>query len=318
MKIRVAGILVGSLLFLLQGCTHVYDTPSAKVGANKAAAALPTGLGGTGMMAHATGSGLGGTGIVGSVTGFGSILVNGYEVFYDESTPVKLNGLPAKASDLHIGQVVKVLAEKISNHHYKAKLIIIVAALHGPVTKVHPQLEVMGVPLMFVDKLQTPAFSLGEIALVHGHWIPTGGLHVKHIQKSEDASHVDLIGAIKAVNKSALNVSGVTVKTDINKGKGHSALVRGQWNGKAIVAKKVKVNTVLPFAKKKIHELCLEAYVQSVNKDGSFKILASVLVKLDKAVKLKGLKKVRPGQLVQVYGGVEGDVLIAESIKLVK
>jgi hypothetical protein len=43
------------------------------------------GVGGTGLQA----GGVGGTGIVGTITGFGSVCVNGLEVEYDHSTPVR-------------------------------------------------------------------------------------------------------------------------------------------------------------------------------------------------------------------------------------
>ena len=47
------------------------------------------GIGGTGLEAN---SGIGGTGIVGVITGFGSICVNGLELFYFTDTPVDLDG----------------------------------------------------------------------------------------------------------------------------------------------------------------------------------------------------------------------------------
>jgi hypothetical protein len=66
------------------------------------------GIGGTGFTGK--GDGIGGTGILGEIVAFGSICVNGYTVTYDASTPVEMDGIPATANDLAIGQIVIVEA----------------------------------------------------------------------------------------------------------------------------------------------------------------------------------------------------------------
>ena len=99
----------------------------------------PGGIGGTGI----DGGGIGGTGqraeaevgVLGVVTGFASICVNGIEVHYDAATPVSLNGAPASAGALAIGQVVAVQATG-SGTQARARAIDIVDAAVGPVSDV--------------------------------------------------------------------------------------------------------------------------------------------------------------------------------------
>lgn len=89
------------VFLLLSSCST-----SSPLASRNADLALAGGIGGTGI------SGIGGTGITayGIVQGFGSIFVNGREYFLDERTEVLLNGMPARESELHIGDVVAVEA----------------------------------------------------------------------------------------------------------------------------------------------------------------------------------------------------------------
>jgi len=54
--------------------------------------------------------GIGGTGVIGTIRRFGSIVVNDLRISYPEDVAVRIDGAPAKASDLRIGQVVRVVA----------------------------------------------------------------------------------------------------------------------------------------------------------------------------------------------------------------
>jgi hypothetical protein len=89
----------------------------------------PGGIGGTGQRAEAE------LGVLGVITGFASICVNGIEVHYDAATPVSMNGQPASAGALGVGQVVAVRAVG-SGTQARAREIDIVDAAVGPVTAV--------------------------------------------------------------------------------------------------------------------------------------------------------------------------------------
>ncbi|GJD58176.1 DUF5666 domain-containing protein [Methylobacterium dankookense] len=72
------------------------------------------GIGGTGArLTEAPGEGdrgIGGTGVIGTIRRFGSIVVNDLRISYPEDVAVRIDGAPAKAADLRIGQVVRVVA----------------------------------------------------------------------------------------------------------------------------------------------------------------------------------------------------------------
>ncbi|WP_244498793.1 DUF5666 domain-containing protein, partial [Methylobacterium sp. GXS13] len=77
------------------------------------------GIGGTGMKMieepkdGALGEGdrgIGGTGVIGTIRRFGSIVVNDLRIAYPPEVAVQIDGEPAKATDLKIGQVVQVVA----------------------------------------------------------------------------------------------------------------------------------------------------------------------------------------------------------------
>jgi hypothetical protein len=104
--------------------------------------AQESGIGGTGIQAQ----GIGGTGIVGIVTGFGSVCVNGLQVHYDEATPVTVNGQPAPAGHLSVGQVVAIAAQPGRNG-LRASQIAVQYAVSGPISRIDPangQLDVLG------------------------------------------------------------------------------------------------------------------------------------------------------------------------------
>lgn len=79
----------------------------------------PGGIGGTGIGDGEGNGGIGGTGIgvgigtgfVGRIDRFGSIWVNGAEIFYDEDIHVNFNGRVGVPSDLKIGHVVQLIAK---------------------------------------------------------------------------------------------------------------------------------------------------------------------------------------------------------------
>lgn len=69
------------------------------------------GIGGTGL--EPEDRGVGGTGLYGSITGFGSVCVNGIRVHTESGPAVDINGRPAAADDLALGQVVWIEARAV-------------------------------------------------------------------------------------------------------------------------------------------------------------------------------------------------------------
>jgi hypothetical protein len=98
----------------------------------------PGGIGGTGQRAQTE------LGVLGIITGFASICVNGIEVHFDPTTPVSLNGEPASAAALGVGQLVAVRAVG-SGNQARAREIDIVDAAVGPLTGIETPGELLQV-----------------------------------------------------------------------------------------------------------------------------------------------------------------------------
>jgi hypothetical protein len=72
------------------------------------------GIGGTGYAPGADDDrGIGGTGYIGAIQRFGSIVVNDTRIAYREDARVVIDGRASAASDLRIGQVVRVVARSV-------------------------------------------------------------------------------------------------------------------------------------------------------------------------------------------------------------
>jgi len=110
------------------------------------------GIGGTGVQQWE--GGIGGTGIVGTITGFGSIIVGGVHVQYDEATPVASMMGAEESANLKIGQVVNVEAYG-KNGKLVARRIEIRHVLTGVVNEVNVAqgvLRVMGQTVRITDR----------------------------------------------------------------------------------------------------------------------------------------------------------------------
>lgn len=75
------------------------------------------GIGGTG--ARPTGDetpegdrGIGGTGVISTIRRYGSIVVNDLRIGYSRDVSMRIDGAPAKASDLKVGHVVRLVASE--------------------------------------------------------------------------------------------------------------------------------------------------------------------------------------------------------------
>lgn len=97
----------------------------------------PGGIGGTGIGDDDGNGGIGGTGIgtgfIGSIEGFGSIIVNGQHIDYEDDMAVTFNTRIGTATELKIGQIVQVLAKLGPDENLHAANIQVYHAVVGPV-----------------------------------------------------------------------------------------------------------------------------------------------------------------------------------------
>jgi len=145
------------------------------------------GIGGTGVVPSDQDSdrGIGGTGMLGTIRGFGSIIVNGAHVTYAPDVPVRIDGQPRTASDLKVGQVVRVIAENRSGVLATGQIDVVSEAV-GTIDAIHgTTLTVLG-QTVSTEGLGAPSqWRRGERVAVFGLRRPDGAIVASLIERRD-------------------------------------------------------------------------------------------------------------------------------------
>jgi hypothetical protein len=340
-------LLFGSLVLITVIPTHagagcVDETGSvAKVGGIGGTgnpAAKDGGIGGTGSVADnggigGTGSptkdgGIGGTGIIGTITGFASICVNGLEVHYDGATRVSINGATGDASMLAVGQVVAMDAEN-SPQGLHAQSVAVLHALEGPVTGISREpgvVLVMGRTVRTAVSTKLDGFlNLGDLrpgsmVRVSGYKNARGEVVASRIQLAPGLREESAIGIVASDLHDRFALDGLPVSNVAvaPKSGGGEALVRGNWNGKELVARKVLLDPSLPFAGR-VERVVAEGLI--VGAAAERLNLGGFEVDMRGASKISGGNRdeLVEGQRVRITGKIEnGRHIKAERVELVR
>ena len=130
---------------------------------------LDQGIGGTGA-APPTGEadrGIGGTGVIGTIRKFGSIIVNDLRISYPPDVAVLIDGRSASASDLRIGQVVRVDAAGATST-LSTRIIDVTCEVVGGIERVGAkQIIVLGQTVITAG-LGKPHYHVGDTVAVSG------------------------------------------------------------------------------------------------------------------------------------------------------
>jgi len=154
----------------------------------------PGGIGGTGIGGgEGSGGGLGGTGVgtgfIGRIDSFGSIWVNGTEIFYDDDIPVSFGGRVGIVSELAIGHVVQVVAKPNDLGVYRASSLVVRYEIVGQVQSQ----DLNSVTISDQRVLLSGAISPPNLG---------GTIAVSGFRRSDGmiiASHIDMVDAGKPV-----------------------------------------------------------------------------------------------------------------------
>lgn len=112
--------------------------------------------------------GIGGTGVIGTIRRFGSILVNGLRIAYPPDVRVTIDGRPARAADLRIGHVVRVVARGPEGG-LTTRAIAVTSEVVGPVEAVAPgRLTVLGQTVSTTSLASRISVAVGERVAVSG------------------------------------------------------------------------------------------------------------------------------------------------------
>jgi hypothetical protein len=185
------------------------------------------GIGGTGSPRLAgkpgdgSGDGIGGTGIVGVVTGFASICVNGLELHYAPSTPVRLGQQNASAAALQVGQVVAVRANAFApdklqaGAELQAQQIVVLHAAVGPITKLGPtagEFSVMGQDALALAPEDLAGLRVGDWVRVSGHRAPSGQVRASRVQGiAAGIEAAQVMGPYNAIQDQSVRVGSTPV-----------------------------------------------------------------------------------------------------------
>lgn len=145
--------------------------PICRIGPDGGPVVADRGIGGTGAPAVAD-RGIGGTGVVGVITGFASICVNGMEVRYDDTAAVDIEGVPASAAALRVGQVVAIRTHG-SESEPVASTISVRHEVTGPIESVDAP---AGLLVIAGQRVAVPGGFRNPVALRLGNWISASGL----------------------------------------------------------------------------------------------------------------------------------------------
>lgn len=112
--------------------------------------------------------GIGGTGVIGTIRRFGSIVVNGLRIAYPADVRVTIDGRPARAADLRIGHVVRVVAWGPEGG-LSTRAIAVTSEVVGPVEAVGAgRLTVLGQTVSTTGLASRTTFAVGERVAVSG------------------------------------------------------------------------------------------------------------------------------------------------------
>lgn len=157
--------------------------------------------------------GIGGTGIVGMISGFGSLCIAGQEVFYDQQTPVVVNGQPASYQVFGLGQMVSIRAKAVDaedrDKGFVATEIQVLHEVSGVVESVAEDqrtFSVLGQKIHLTEQA-TADIHQGQQVAVSGYRLPDGIIQVTRLERGADGVS-SLIGRVDAVDDQGMIVSG--------------------------------------------------------------------------------------------------------------
>jgi hypothetical protein len=272
------------------------------------------GIGGTGIEAN---SGIGGTGIVGVITGFGSVCVNGLEVFYFTDTPVDLDGKIISSEALSIGQVVAVKAHG-SGQSLIAHEIHAFYQITGPVTAIDipaNKIKVMG---QSVNANGAPInnMQIGQWVSVSGLRSDDGSIEASRVDPTKEHKIASTVGSL-SIQGNKIYVGGTKIDGVSKIGSNTSVDTRltGVWDGNTFSVKDMKPGPVSDLLQK-VEMFHLQGIAANNISNGHVKI-SGQNVAVTAKTKVLGNNAINiQGKAIVIHGQMKDGRATAQSIEL--
>lgn len=249
--------------------------------------------------------GIGGTGELaayfGAVTGFGSVVVNGVHIDFDAATKVTIDGRRARAAEIRVGAVVKIIALG-TGRRPRARRIELAHEVVGPVESIgwfDGRVMVLGQRVEWPEGAPRP--SLGETVAVSGLRRPDGVIVASLVQSANGAPS-QVTGVVRRGPDGVATIHGLRLAAapaDI----GEAVVVEGKLENGLFVAARI---SPAPAALRRSGAalVCVQAYAARSGDD---------LVLGESGLRLHGGGEAPAGP--QVYQGRlgEGGYLVGEA-----
>lgn len=227
------------------------------------------GIGGTGTPGFTEGEnqdrGIGGTGVIGTIRRFGSIVVNGLRITYPKDVAVRIDGQTARVSQLKIGQVVRVVAER-HNGVYSTRAIDVSSEVVGFVDSASANhLTVLGQDV-FVNAARGHTWAPGDHVAVSGLRRPDGVI-VASLVERRSGNAEQIAGPVIQASDGALKIGDLRLMGVESAMIGQRALFRGKFVDGAFSV--TETHDELADLRSSVNQLVVESYV--ANDDGGLR-----------------------------------------------
>lgn len=199
-KLRTIALLI---TFALSSCVD---------GARTNELVLSGGIGGTGVTTWE--GGIGGTGVVGTITGFGSIIINGLHVHYDQNQQVESALGTMTGANFALGQVVSAETQ-FENGRLVAQRLILQIPLAGPVQSINVQNRTFRVLGETVRVMNGAEFAIGSMQTLRiGEMVAISGLrgdegiYASRVDPMTPGSRPVISGIVTEVSTTGVTIDG--------------------------------------------------------------------------------------------------------------
>ncbi len=203
--------------------------------------------------------GIGGTGVIGTIRKFGSIVVNGLRITYARNTPIRIDGREASASQLRIGQIVRVVANQRSGV-YSTHAIDVVSEVVGDVDSVSGNhLIVLGQTVSTANLAKSHHWTPGDHIAVSGLRRPDGMIIASLIERRSDTPD-QVAGPIVQASDGSLRIGDLKLMGVDGAMIGQRAVLTGKLVDGAFAV--TESHSELGILRSEVKKLLVESYIE--------------------------------------------------------